>query len=60
MKRSFSVFILFAFFVCSIFSASRTTVEIGKSPMPPFPRIISVSLQNQALPLASVTISETK
>ncbi|HEY6913419.1 MAG TPA: hypothetical protein VI413_01995 [Paludibacter sp.] len=60
MKRSFSVFFLFTFFVCSIFATSEIPTVVYPKPAPPFPRIVSVSSQNQALPLASVTIPETK
>jgi len=60
MKRSFSVFFLFAFFVCSIFAASEKPVVVCPVPGQPIPHIVSVSSENKALPLVSVTVPETK
>lgn len=54
MKRSFSVFILIAFFAGSILAASDVPVGSGSTTVPPtnpfqpFPRIILASSVNQA------------
>jgi hypothetical protein len=60
MKRSFSVFILSAFFVYSIIATSRNPDLMPPRPTQPFPQIASVSSENLVLPLVSVTISEAK